>query len=39
VNEPNDSMMNEDCVVLSNVGQWNDVDCANLRPIICETPL
>ena len=39
VNEPNDSMMNEDCVVLSNVGRWNDINCANLRPIICETPL
>lgn len=39
VNEPNDSMMNEDCVVLSNDGRWNDINCANLRPIICETPL
>lgn len=39
LNEPNDAMMNEDCVVLSTAGRWNDINCATPRPIICETPL
>jgi len=38
-NEPNDAMMNEDCVVLSSLGTWNDLSCTNPRPIICEVPL
>ncbi len=38
-NEPNDSMMAEDCVVLTNLGTWNDITCTSPRSIICEVPL
>lgn len=36
-NEPNDAMMNEDCVQLSVMTMvWNDIDCANPAAFICE---
>ncbi len=28
----------EDCVEMSTVGQWNDVDCNTTRAFICEVP-
>ena len=38
-NEPNDSMLKEDCVTLQNTGTWNDIDCTTPRRVLCEVPL
>jgi hypothetical protein len=36
--EPNDSAGIEDCAELRPDGAWNDLDCAQVRPFVCEAP-
>ncbi len=33
---PDDSFGMEDCVVMKNGGEWNDVYCGDPKPFICE---
>jgi hypothetical protein len=36
VGEPNNGLTGEDCVVMTNTGQWNDVLCSTARCFILE---
>lgn len=36
--EPNDFEGLEDCAVLYDLGEWNDLPCGQLRPFLCESP-